>query len=315
MWIVRKYYEIKHYIARQRKIYKWKLFFAKRAISDHWKLKFGILAFVICSIITYFMFWTGKNPAFKLGDSETAKNLGSEVHGLIFDILLFGIILVIFEKIREKKDQVKRHIEELNDFRGWDSGEAYQRNHGILRRLINEGYYLIDMTDVFVKNQNITKPLNFELSQFLRTNLDNSSFYNTFMLSTSFLDTSFIRTRFDFCRFDKCSFSTPKFRDSIFWNCTFKDTAFHGIGIQDQIRPSVYFDHSTLTNCDFKFFNVYSITGFNNCVIQNCEAYEFQRTRLEWLGITNGITYIPNLANSNQREGTESGVLNLNPPH
>ena len=47
--------------------------------------------------------------------------------GLFFDILVFGIFIVIYNRISERKRDIKRWNEEIDDFRGWDEKEATYR--------------------------------------------------------------------------------------------------------------------------------------------------------------------------------------------
>jgi hypothetical protein len=309
MYLCRKYYQFRNYLRVKGKVIKWRLFFFKKAVDGFWKLRFGLWAFVIVSLAAYFLLWKGDKPVFNLNDDETWKNLGSELHGLIFDIILFGIVLVFFERVREKRDVILRYLEELDDYRGWDSQEAYHRNHGIIRRLINEKFYRIDMTDICLKNQKIYKPLNFEFSLFRRSLLDNAEFMNSFFISASFIDISAFGTRFYECRFESCTFSSPRFRGTEFFLCEFTNTSFHGIGVIEANRPTVYFNESKFNAVDFKYFNVYSITGFKNCSFVGCEAFEFQREHFKKLGVEASFTYLPNPQGFNQRMEDEKTIL------
>lgn len=58
-----------------------------------------------------------------------------EAHGLLFDVILFGIVLSIFNKIKSKKENILRLQEELEDYRYWDEKEAVYRIIGIIKRL------------------------------------------------------------------------------------------------------------------------------------------------------------------------------------
>jgi hypothetical protein len=305
------YYKAMIAIRQRMRIYKFRWMFFKRALSNYWRLRFGIIAFIVLGLIIYFASWSGNNPIFKLGDRSTWQNIASELHGLLFDVLLFGIVFVIFEKVRDKKEVITRYLEELDDYRGWDSPEAYQRIHGLLRRLINEQFFRIDMSDIYMKNQKVNKPLNLEFSVFQRASLENSEFYSTYFISPSFVATDFYRTRFDYCNFDSATFSTPVFRGTIFESCHFNSTAFHGLKVSPEFKPSVYFRDCKFTVTDFKHFNVFSITGFVNCSFDACEAYEYQKPILEKLDAKSGITYLPNPPGYQDRSNAEEQILQI----
>lgn len=71
-----------------------------------------------------------------------------EAHGLVFDLLIFGILLAVYERIRSKHDKVQRYLEELDDYRGWRDPEAGYRVRGVLRRLQAEGAEVTDYGDL-----------------------------------------------------------------------------------------------------------------------------------------------------------------------
>jgi uncharacterized protein YjbI with pentapeptide repeats len=169
------------------------------------------------------------------------------------------------------------------------------------------------MRDIFMKNQKIYKPLNFEYSMFQRTSLQNSEFYLTYFIAPSFLDTDFTRTRFDYCNFSSATFSSPLFRGTVFEHCEFGSTAFHGLKVFPEFRPTVYFRDCKFTTSDFKYFNIFSITGFVNCTFQACEAFEYQKPHLEQLGVNADITYITNPAGFQDRLDGEQQILQIDP--
>ena len=80
------------------------------------------------------------------------KDILVEAHGMLFDILLFGIILAIFDSITEKRTTIRRYLEEIDDFREWESEEAKSRIIGNLKRLIRLGVSDFDLTDCYLAN-------------------------------------------------------------------------------------------------------------------------------------------------------------------
>lgn len=71
-----------------------------------------------------------------------------EAHGMFYDLLVFGILLALYEQFKNKKDTIKRYKEELDDYRGWTEGEAAYRVAGIIRRLKNNGVKEIDFSNL-----------------------------------------------------------------------------------------------------------------------------------------------------------------------
>jgi len=78
-------------------------------------------------------------------------NLFAEFHGLAFDLIVFGILIVVYNRIIEKRrsreQDIKRWQEEIDDFRHWPAKEAAYRIAGNIRRLNRNGIYEIDLSD------------------------------------------------------------------------------------------------------------------------------------------------------------------------
>ena len=74
-------------------------------------------------------------------------NLLSEVHGLAFDIIIFGIIIVVFNKQIEIRNDIKRWKEEIDDYRNWNQPEAMHRVVGNIKRLNRQGIFKLDLNN------------------------------------------------------------------------------------------------------------------------------------------------------------------------
>ncbi|MBC7775555.1 MAG: pentapeptide repeat-containing protein [Phycisphaerae bacterium] len=72
---------------------------------------------------------------YKDGADFSWHDLLVEANGMIFDLLVFGILLSIYEALRNKRDKIERLHEEIDDYRGWDEKEAMYRIVGAVKRL------------------------------------------------------------------------------------------------------------------------------------------------------------------------------------
>lgn len=70
-------------------------------------------------------------------DENTWNGILIEAHGMIFDIIVIGILVTVISKSREKRIEIKRYLEEIDDYRWWKSQDASQRISGIIRRVNN----------------------------------------------------------------------------------------------------------------------------------------------------------------------------------
>jgi hypothetical protein len=74
--------------------------------------------------------WTG-NPDFIV-------NVLAEAHGMLMDLLIFGCLLVWFNRRAERRRRISRYEDEISDFLGWPDEQATHRILGSIRRLNRE---------------------------------------------------------------------------------------------------------------------------------------------------------------------------------
>ncbi|MEL6592183.1 MAG: pentapeptide repeat-containing protein [Bacteroidota bacterium] len=115
-----------------------------------------LMGIILSSIIILLDYWW----------EPDLKGVLVEAHGLIFDLLLFGILLGVYdivlrrrnERIREQErieDLVKRYMEEIDDYRGWKSEEAMFRTVGNLKRLNGLGISRMDLCNCYLSKANL----------------------------------------------------------------------------------------------------------------------------------------------------------------
>lgn len=108
-----------------------------------------------------------------------------EGHGLIFDIILFGLIIKFYEwlfqkKEREQKEQEKKQekiqkcLDEVEDFAPWESEEAKYRIYGSIRRLNKLGVSTIHIDTCDLSGLKKLSELNLEASKISRVILNNT---------------------------------------------------------------------------------------------------------------------------------------------
>ena len=111
-----------------------------------WILSHPANFFIISAIIIFFVLWQ-----LDIADNNFSwHDILVEAHGLFYDLIVFGIVLSLYEVFKHRKEQsekyeieklakIKRYREELDDYRGWKSKQAAYRVAGIIRRLQKEG--------------------------------------------------------------------------------------------------------------------------------------------------------------------------------
>jgi hypothetical protein len=110
--------------------------------------------FFLVSAILWFglMCWLNS----KDGSDFAWHDILVEANGMTFDLLVFGVLLSVYESLRDKKDKIERLQEELDDYRYfWKGQEAALRTAGAIKRLSKLGVTEIDLSGCFLENVNL----------------------------------------------------------------------------------------------------------------------------------------------------------------
>lgn len=85
------------------------------------------------------------------------KGILTEAHGLLMDILIFGILITLFNEKRNSENQIKNYYDQLQDFKAWDGEEGVLRKVGILKRLNEMKAPLPELSAVQLPEANLYK--------------------------------------------------------------------------------------------------------------------------------------------------------------
>jgi uncharacterized protein YjbI with pentapeptide repeats len=102
------------------------------------------------------------------------KDIIVEAHGLLMDIILFGILITLYESITGKKERIKDLKEQLEDFRQWEEKEATYRIIGIFKRLKQLGVKEIDLSLCFLQGAYFDDKFEMQGVNFSHTRMQNS---------------------------------------------------------------------------------------------------------------------------------------------
>lgn len=129
---------------------------------------------------------------------EFREGILVESFGMLLDIIFLGIVLTFFQKIQQKRIEIKRNLEDIEDFRYWDEREGTLKISGIIRRLNNLGITKIDLHDCFLfrsklqyinlKDSNLASA-HLYLSELMNSNLENANL-NEAILTVANLENS-----------------------------------------------------------------------------------------------------------------------------
>ena len=79
----------------------------------------------------------------------------AEAHGMLFDIAVIGILILWLNNQGEKRRRINMYVDEIDDFRLWDSEEAAYRTAGNIKRLNRHGIYDLNLADCYLVRTNL----------------------------------------------------------------------------------------------------------------------------------------------------------------
>lgn len=221
-----------------------------------------------------------------------------EATGFLFDIVLFGLFLMIYEYRKEKKNKIEHYIEEIDDYRGWNEKEASYRIMGSIRRLHKLNIYSINLSECSFYNVEFKKgytiPYLFDESILFKTKFytcifhkcDFSKVLTNGISCNKDIDNSFGYTQFTNCNIEQCNFSNKiysfiEFKNfTSFSNCylektVFNDCIFKNVYFNKNVMKDLRFGNCIFINTDLNFVNE-NISFERECLFIDCENDENQ---------------------------------------
>lgn len=125
----------------------------KRLIDKIWEDEFKISLFVLGVA-----FLVVNLPTILSGrylEKEFLDSMLSNANSMILDILVILCLTTYLIKKSEKRREIQRLKDEIDDFRGWESEEASHRIRGIIFRLNKLGITQITLTNCHLENADL----------------------------------------------------------------------------------------------------------------------------------------------------------------
>lgn len=135
----------------------------------------AITVFIVVTIIVISL-------SFKYYSSGFGENVLVEAHGMLFDILVIGILILYLNRLSENRIRNQRYLDEIDDFRSWKSDEAAHRIAGNVRRLNKNRFKnKINLRDCYLKDINLKgaklERVNLRLADLRGANLEGANLW------------------------------------------------------------------------------------------------------------------------------------------
>ena len=140
----------------------------------------GVTAFVI--VVTGYKILSIKpDITWGLYNQTFLENVLVEAHGMLFDILIIGILILFLNTLAEKRITNQRYLDEIDDFRGWQSDEAAHRIAGNIKRLKRNQYKgYIDLSCCYLNSMDLRE------AELMKSNLQEANLERAILLKANF---------------------------------------------------------------------------------------------------------------------------------
>ncbi len=172
--------------------------------------------FALCGIVYFDKVWL---------TWENKNDILIEFHGLLFDILFFGILFTIFSMITNRINDIKRYKEQIDDLKGWNSQEATFKIIANLKRLLKLKAQSIDLSNCYLVDGKLND-LNLENVKMQNSTLNQVDLKNSILKNASFKNSNINGGILTYTDLQKADFSYALLFNSFFQGANLRDCRF-----------------------------------------------------------------------------------------
>ncbi|WP_136468998.1 pentapeptide repeat-containing protein [Flagellimonas onchidii] len=246
-----------------------------RLFGIHKTTYFFVFIFILMLFILTSIDLTWVNGGF--GNQEFIENLIVELHGVLGDLLIFGIVLSIYDNYKnqkrdiekqseERRLKIERLEEEIDDYREWEEKEAMYRIRGNIRRLQKLNHHENDLKSCYLPYTEFSK-FTFKNTWFYQSNLGRTIFDNCILDGSDFYGTNLRESYFTACSLIKTSFIGADLQGAKFLMCDLGETYLVGANLNsttvsgdskwiekldDQSQRHIHLNYITLNGKEYK---------------------------------------------------------------
>lgn len=168
-----------------------------------------MVAFLLGYVLNFDVF---RDLVFK----DYVVNVFVESHGLLFDLIFFGVIFTVQQAYSEKRKEKRRLARDIDNIRGWNDQEAMIRLKSIVKEISEE------LLSNFTFNDCYFKGIRLRYAYFQNAFLGNCDFSNSFLPGSSF----------DGADLNHCNMSEALLNNSSFRYANIDEAKFHNAKIE-----------------------------------------------------------------------------------
>lgn len=251
-------------------------------------LRVVLLLFIITGSIVFLttVFWPyiysflSQYKSLGLYERSFFENLLVEAHGLVFDVFVLGLVFAWIDGHRQKREAIARNLEGLWDLSSFDDKKYVKRKINIIKRLNGFGVNKIDVTDLTLKDEELTG------FRFMKSNLFGLSFRGCSIIELNIYDSQLNSSNFSGSNFKKAKLLNTNFNNSEFIKSELIGASFRGSNLF-----RVKFLDAELRGADFRGSNLKN-TVFDNADLKQANIKKCENISVEALSKAKCLDYI-----------------------
>jgi uncharacterized protein YjbI with pentapeptide repeats len=187
----------------------------------------------------------------------------AEAHGMIFDILVLGILIVWLNKTGERRLRIRTYKDEIDDFRLWESEEAAFRTVGNIKRLNRNKICNIDLSHCYLVRANLN------YVKLLEANLNYANLFNSILIDVNMEGARLNQTNFENCNMNQSNLSRAyangaNFKDTYLIKSNFENAFLIKANFTNAFLMEANLSGAYVSGADFTNANLYK-ADFRNC--------------------------------------------------
>lgn len=195
-------------------------------------------------------------PLYIKSFDEMYLNVLAEAHGMIFDILIIGIIIFWLREQGDKKQRISQYKDEIDDFRMWESEEAAFRNAGNIKRLNRYNVTKIELVSAFLAKTNLSKV------NLREANLNTANFTNSLLVDAEMREARMNQTNFENANLNQADLrstyaSGANFKDAFLIKANFEGAFLIKTNFTNAYLMEANLSNCSLTEANFESANLY----------------------------------------------------------
>lgn len=183
-------------------------------------------------------------------------NVLTEAHGMIFDILIIGILLYWLREQGDIKQRIRQYKDEIDDFRMWESDEAAFRNAGNIKRLNRYHVTKIELVGAFLAKTNLAK-VNLQ-----EANMNTANFTNSILIESNLQEARMNQTDFENANLNQADLrgtyaSGANFKDAFLIKANFEGAFLIKTNFTNAYLMEADLSNTALAEANFQDANLY----------------------------------------------------------